>query len=75
MKFYYVYVKNSETEKLKNAYLYLKYYNSNKFQYFWLKIQPTTLKIWHFKEKISTIGYGPKRYLFCESKWTILIFF
>ena len=30
--------KNSETEKLKNAYFHSKYHSSNKFQYLKLKI-------------------------------------
>ena len=43
--------KNSETEKLPNGFFHLKYHNSNKFQYFELKIELKTLKIWHFEEK------------------------
>ena len=56
--------KSSETEILRNASFHLKYHNSNKLQYFKLKIQSNTLKIWHFEEKISTVGYGLKQVLF-----------
>ena len=56
--------KSSETEILWNASFHLKYHNSNKLLYFKLKIQPNTLKMWHFGEKISTVEYGPKQVLF-----------
>ena len=57
MKFYFVYEKKNY-KNLKNAFFYLKYHNSNKFQYFKLKIQPNTLKKSNFEEKVGTIGYG-----------------
>ena len=53
--------KNPKLKKLKNVYFYLKYYSSNKLQYFKQKIQADTLKMWHFKDKINTVAYVPKK--------------